>query len=117
MQSIVEFQNITKEYPGVIANDNISFKIKKQSIHAILGENGAGKSTLVKVLYGHIKPDNGQIYINSNLKKINSPSVAQSLGINMVFQHFNLFESLTVTENLILGMNEKIPLSKLKKKI
>ncbi len=116
MQSIVEFQNITKEYPGVIANDNISFKIKKQSIHAILGENGAGKSTLVKVLYGHIKPDNGQIYINSNLKKINSPSVAQSLGINMVFQHFNLFESLTVTENLILGMNEKIPLSKLKKK-
>ncbi len=113
MQTIVEFQNICKEYPGVVANNNVSFKIIKQSIHAILGENGAGKSTLVKILYGHVKPDKGQIIINTDLATINSPNMAQSLGINMVFQHFSLFESLTVAENLILGMSEKISLSKL----
>ena len=116
MQPIVEFQNICKEYPGVVANNNVSFKVKRQSIHAILGENGAGKSTLVKILYGHVKPDKGQIIINSDLATINSPTKAQSLGINMVFQHFSLFESLTVAENLILGMSEKISLSKLKSK-
>ncbi len=114
MQPIVEFQNICKEYPGVVANNNVSFKIIRQSIHAILGENGAGKSTLVKILYGHVKPDKGQIIINSDLVTINSPTMAQTLGINMVFQHFSLFESLTVAENLILGMSEKISLSKLK---
>ena len=108
MQPIVEFQNICKEYPGVVANNNVSFEITRQSIHAILGENGAGKSTLVKILYGHVKPDKGQIIINSDLATINSPTTAQSLGINMVFQHFSLFESLSVAENLILGMSEKI---------
>ncbi len=116
MQPIVEFQNISKEYPGVVANNNVSFEITRQSIHAILGENGAGKSTLVKILYGHVKPDKGQIIINSDLATINSPTTAQSLGINMVFQHFSLFESLTVAENLILGMSEKISLSKLNSK-
>ena len=116
MQSIVEFKNIFKSYPGVIANDDVSFNIKEQSIHAILGENGAGKSTLVKILYGHVKPDSGEILINSDLAIINSPSTAKNLGINMVFQHFSLFESLTVAENLILGMNEKISLTKLKDK-
>ena len=116
MQPIVEFQNICKEYPGVVANNNVSFKIIRQSIHAILGENGAGKSTLVKILYGHVKPDKGQIKINSDFVLINSPTMAQSLGINMVFQHFSLFESLSVAENLILGMSEKISLSKLKSK-
>ena len=95
MQPIVEFQNICKEYPGVVANNNVSFQITRQSIHAILGENGAGKSTLVKILYGHVKPDKGHIIINSDLATINSPIMAQSLGINMVFQHFSLFESLT----------------------
>ena len=116
MQSIVEFKNIFKSYPGVIANDDVSFNIKEQSIHAILGENGAGKSTLVKILYGHVKPDSGEILINSDLAIINSPSTAKNLGINMVFQHFSLFESLTVVENLILGMNENISLAKLKDK-
>ena len=116
MQSIVEFKNIFKSYPGVIANDDVSFNIKEQSIHAILGENGAGKSTLVKILYGHVKPDSGEILINSDLAIINSPSTAKNLGINMVFQHFSLFESLTVAENLILGMNENISLTKLKDK-
>ena len=70
MQPIVEFQNICKEYPGVVANNNVSFEITRQSIHAILGENGAGKSTLVKILYGHVKPDKGQIIINSDLATI-----------------------------------------------
>ncbi len=116
MLPIVEFKNINKKYPGVFANNNVSFKINQNSIHAILGENGAGKSTLVKILYGHVEPDDGQILINSKLSIINSPSVAKSLGINMVFQHFSLFESLTVAENLILGMNENISLIKLKRK-
>ena len=88
MQPIVEFQNICKEYPGVVANNNVSFEITRQSIHAILGENGAGKSTLVKILYGHVKPDKGQIIINSDLATINSPTTAQSLGIKYGFPTF-----------------------------
>ena len=91
MQSIVEFKNISKSYPGVIANDDVSFNIKEQSIHAILGENGAGKSTLVKILYGHVKPDSGEILINSDLAIINSPSTAKNLGINTVsYTHLTL---------------------------
>ena len=113
MKPIVEFKNITKSYPGVIANKNISFSIEPNSIHAILGENGAGKSTLVKILYGHVNQDQGNIYIDSKNVKITSPSVAKKLGINMVFQHFSLFESLTVAENLILGIDKKLSMSEL----
>ncbi len=113
MKPIVEFKNISKSYPGVIANKNISFSIESNSIHAILGENGAGKSTLVKILYGHVNQDQGNIYIDSKNVKITSPSVAKKLGINMVFQHFSLFESLTVAENLILGIDKKLPMSEL----
>ena len=103
MKPIVEFKNITKSYPGVIANKNISFSIKPNSVHAILGENGAGKSTLVKILYGHVNQDKGDIYIDSKNVRITSPSDAKKLGINMVFQHFSLFESLTVADNLIIS--------------
>ena len=85
MNNIIEFQNISKFYPGVIANDNISFSIRQQSIHAILGENGAGKSTLVKILYGHSTQDSGQILINSKKVEIRNPFDAKKLGINMVF--------------------------------
>ena len=113
MKPIVEFKNITKSYPGVIANKNISFSIQPNSIHAILGENGAGKSTLVKILYGHVNQDQGDIYINSKNVRITSPSAAKKLGINMVFQHFSLFESLTVAENLILGIDKKLSMSEL----
>ena len=113
MKPIVEFKNITKSYPGVIANKNISFSIQPNSIHAILGENGAGKSTLVKILYGHVNQDQGNIYIDSKNVKITSPSFAKKLGINMVFQHFSLFESLTVAENLILGIDKKLSMSEL----
>ena len=114
MSNIIEFQNISKFYPGVIANDDISFSIKQQSIHAILGENGAGKSTLVKILYGHSFHDSGQILINSQQVEIKNPFVAKKLGINMVFQHFSLFESLSVYENLILGIDENLSFNKLK---
>ena len=114
MSNIIEFQNISKFYPGVIANDNISFSIKQQSIHAILGENGAGKSTLVKILYGHSTQDSGQILINSKKIEIKNPFDAKKLGINMVFQHFSLFESLSVYENLILGIDENLSFKELK---
>ena len=114
MSNIIEFQNISKFYPGVIANNDISFSIKQQSIHAILGENGAGKSTLVKILYGHSFHDSGQILINSQKVEIKNPFDAKKLGINMVFQHFSLFESLSVYENLILGIDENLSFKKLK---
>ena len=114
MSNIIEFLNISKFYPGVIANDNISFSIKQQSIHAILGENGAGKSTLVKILYGHSAQDSGQILINSKNIEIRNPFDAKKLGINMVFQHFSLFESLSVYENLILGIDESHSFKELK---
>ena len=114
MSNIIEFQNISKFYPGVIANDDISFSVKQQSIHAILGENGAGKSTLVKILYGHCSQDSGQIYVNSEKVEIKNPFDAKKLGINMVFQHFSLFESLSVYENLILGIDKNLSLKELK---
>ena len=115
--SIVEIKKITKKFSKVIANKNVSFNIRKNSVHALLGENGAGKSTLVKILYGLLKPDSGTIFYNNDLLNITSPSDAKKKGIGMVFQHFSLFESLTVRENLILGIDEKISYSDLSKKL
>ena len=112
--SFIEFKNITKKFPRVIANDNVSFDIKKSSVHALLGENGAGKSTLVKILYGLLASDQGYINYNGNKLEISSPSEARKKGIGMVFQHFSLFESLTVRENLILGIDNKISYNDLK---
>jgi len=112
-ESLIEFSNITKKFPRVIANNNVSFNINKSSVHALLGENGAGKSTLVKVLYGLLDPDEGHINFNNEILKITSPSEARKKGIGMVFQHFSLFESLTVRDNLILGIDENISYSKL----
>ena len=114
---LIEFKNITKKFPRVIANKNVSFNIKKSSVHALLGENGAGKSTLVKVLYGLLQPEEGHINFNNQKLKISSPSDARKNGIGMVFQHFSLFESLTVRDNLILGIDENISYSKLQKKL
>ena len=113
----IEFKNITKKFPRVIANNNVSFNIKKSSVHALLGENGAGKSTLVKVLYGLLQPEEGYINFNNQQLVISSPSDAREKGIGMVFQHFSLFESLTVRDNLILGIDENISFSKLQKKL
>ena len=112
--SFIEFNNITKKFPRVIANDNVSFDIKKSSVHALLGENGAGKSTLVKILYGLLASDQGYINYNGGKLEISSPSEARKNGIGMVFQHFSLFESLTVRENLILGIDNQISYNDLK---
>ncbi len=104
---VVEMRNITKRFPGIIANDHISFKVRKGEIHALLGENGAGKSTLMNVLFGLYQPEEGQILINEKEVKITDPNVANDLGIGMVHQHFMLVENFTVTENIILGSEPK----------
>ena len=117
MNDILKINSITKTFPRVIANKDLSFSIKKNSVHALLGENGAGKSTLVKILYGLLKPDRGDIKFNNERLEISSPSEARKKGIGMVFQHFSLFESLTVRENLILGIDENISYSDLKNKL
>ena len=95
---------MTKRYPGCLANDNVSLVVQRNQIHALLGENGAGKSTLVKTIYGVVKPDAGEIVWEGRTVTIPSPGQAQRLGIGMVFQHFSLFEALTVTENIALGL-------------
>ena len=115
MKTNLKVKNITKIYPGCIANDNISLEFESGKIYALLGENGAGKSTLVKILSGVVKPDKGDIFINNNLLVLNSPIDAKKNKIGMVFQHFNLFETLSVFENLIIDSNE--PRENLKNKI
>lgn len=101
---IVEMLNITKEFPGIIANDNITLKLKRGEIHALLGENGAGKSTLMSVLFGLYQAEKGEIRKNGEVVKINNPNDANALGIGMVHQHFKLVEIFTVLENIILGV-------------
>ena len=102
---ILEMKNIRKEFLGgkIVANDDITLKIKKGEIHAIVGENGAGKSTLMKILNGLYSPTSGEIYYKGKKTDITSPSVAANLGIGMVYQHFMLVEPLTVAENMVLG--------------
>lgn len=104
MSQILELINITKKYPGVIANDKVMLNVKKGEVHTLLGENGAGKSTLMSILFGLVKPDTGQIVFKEKEVEINSPKEAISLGIGMVHQHFMLISALTVVDNIILGM-------------
>jgi len=101
---IIEMLNITKEFPGIVANDDITLRLKKGEIHALLGENGAGKSTLMSVLFGLYQPEKGEIRMNGQPVKINNPNDANALGIGMVHQHFKLVEIFTVLENIILGV-------------
>jgi len=101
---IIEMLNITKEFPGIIANDDITLRLKKGEIHALLGENGAGKSTLMSVLFGLYQAEKGEIKMNGKIVKINNPNDANNLGIGMVHQHFKLVEIFTVLENIILGV-------------
>jgi simple sugar transport system ATP-binding protein len=103
MSYVVEMLNIRKEFPGIVANDNITLTLKKGEIHALLGENGAGKSTLMGVLFGMYQPERGVIKVNGKEVRITNPNVANRLGIGMVHQHFKLVENFTVTENIILG--------------
>jgi simple sugar transport system ATP-binding protein len=95
--------NIRKEFPGIVANDDITLRLKRGEIHALLGENGAGKSTLMSILFGMYQPDRGTIKVNGKEVRISNPNVANHLGIGMVHQHFKLVENFTVTENIIMG--------------
>ena len=104
---LLTMAGITKRYPGTLANDHVDLSVAPGEIHALLGENGAGKSTLVKIIYGVVKPDSGSISWRGRQTEIASPNHARALGIGMVFQHFSLFEGLTVAENLALGINER----------
>ncbi|MGZ0875774.1 ABC transporter ATP-binding protein [Priestia megaterium] len=103
MEYVIEMLDIRKEFPGIVANDNITLQVKKGEIHALLGENGAGKSTLMNVLFGLYQPEKGQIRVNGQEVNITDPNVANDLGIGMVHQHFMLVQNFTVTENIILG--------------
>jgi general nucleoside transport system ATP-binding protein len=103
VEYVIEMLDIRKEFPGIVANDNITLQVKKGEIHALLGENGAGKSTLMNVLFGLYQPEKGQIRVNGQEVKITDPNVANDLGIGMVHQHFMLVQNFTVTENIILG--------------
>ena len=107
MSYVVEMLNIRKEFPGIVANDNITLQLKEGEIHTLLGENGAGKSTLMSILFGMYKPDRGIIKVRGKEVKISNPNVANDLGIGMVHQHFKLVDDFTVTENIILGCEPK----------
>ena len=107
MEYVVEMLNIRKEFPGIIANDDITLQLKKGEIHALLGENGAGKSTFMGMLFGMYQPDRGSINVKGKKVKISSPNVANDLGVGMVHQHFKLVDTFTVTENIILGSEPK----------
>lgn len=100
---VLQIERITKTFPGVLANDSISFDLLPQEIHAVLGENGAGKSTLMNIIYGLSKPDFGRILVNQEVTNIENPNDALRAGIGMVHQHFKLVPVMTVTENLMLG--------------
>ena len=104
MTSAVEMKGITKAFPGVVANDKIDFVVEKGEIHGLLGENGAGKTVLMSILYGLYRLDGGRIFVNGKKVEIDGPSTAIKLGIGMVHQHFMLVPSLTVAENIILGI-------------
>ena len=108
MNKVIEMKGITKVFPGVVANDNIDFELKKGEIHALLGENGAGKTTLMKILYGLYAPTDGDIYVNGNQVDIDTPNTAIDLGIGMVHQHFMLIPPFTVAENIVLGSEPSI---------
>jgi len=113
----LEFKGISKSYPGVLANDQVSFSVRPGEVHALLGENGAGKSTLVKMIYGIIQPDQGEIWLNGEKLNVPNPKAARKLGVGMVFQHFSLFQAMTVLENIALGLDEKIAYSELETRI
>ncbi len=104
MEYVVEMLNIRKEFPGVVANDDITLQIRPQEVHALLGENGAGKSTIMSILFGIYHADRGVITVKGKQVNISNPNDATNLGIGMVHQHFKLVETFTVTENIILGL-------------
>ncbi len=106
----LQLDGIAKRYSTVVANDSVSLTVMPGEIHAVLGENGAGKSTLMKIVYGAVRPDAGEIRWNGVPVQVRSPHEARALGISMVFQHFSLFDTLTVAENVLLGLDRKATL-------
>lgn len=102
----LQLAHITKRYQAVVANSDVSLAVQPGEIHAVLGENGAGKSTLMKIIYGAVKPDQGEVLFDGRSAHIRNPKEARALGIGMVFQHFSLFDSLTVAQNVWLGLGE-----------
>ena len=102
----VEMLGITKKFPGIIANENVTIQLRKGEIHALLGENGAGKSTLMNILFGIYQAEEGKILKDGKEVRINNPNDANVLGIGMVHQHFKLVECFTVLDNIILGVEE-----------
>lgn len=113
----LELRNVTKRYPGVVANDDISISIAPGEIHAVLGENGAGKSTLMKIIYGAAQADSGQMFFDGELIRRHEPAVSRALGIEMVYQHFALFESVSVVENIALSVEGPYDLPRLAEQI
>jgi len=106
----LQLAGISKSYPGVLANSDVGLRVMPGDIHAVLGENGAGKSTLMKIIYGAVKPDTGSVRFNGELVHIHNPKEARALGIAMVFQHFSLFDTITVAQNVWLGLNPGLSL-------
>ena len=107
----LQLVGITKRYPAVVANSGVSLTVLPGEIHAVLGENGAGKSTLMKIIYGSVKPDEGSVFFNGQAVQVRNPQEARALGIAMVFQHFSLFDTLTVAENVWLGLDKSLTLA------
>ncbi len=117
MTSLLSLNGLTKAYPGVVANDHVSLDIQPGEVHALLGENGAGKSTLVKMIYGLVKPDSGEMTLHGAPYTPPEPRAARAAGVGMVFQHFSLFDALTVAENIALGMEDAPKMSALSEQI
>lgn len=113
----LQLRQVVKTFPGCLANDRVDLTVEPGEIHALLGENGAGKSTLVKMIYGLLKPDSGEVLWQGQSVQVRSPAQARELGIGMVFQHFSLFEALTVKENISLGMSNPPPMKALEARI
>ena len=107
----LQLTDITKRYPGVVANSAVSLTVMPGEIHAVLGENGGGKSTLMKIIYGSVNPDEGSVLFNGRPVQVRNPQEARALGISMVFQHFSLFDTLTVAENVWLGLDKSLSLA------
>ena len=114
---LLSLKGICKQYPAVLANDHIALDVLPGQIHAILGENGAGKSTLMKIIYGAVQPDAGSILFEGQPVHIRSPQQARALGISMVFQHFSLFDSLSVAQNVWLGLDKSLSLAEVTQRI
>ncbi|MEY4974846.1 MAG: Ribose import ATP-binding protein RbsA, partial [Pseudomonadota bacterium] len=115
--ALLSLHGITKRYPGVVANRDVSLSVLPGQAHAVLGENGAGKSTLMKIIYGSVKPDEGKVFFQGQPVQIRNPQEARRLGISMVFQHFSLFDTLTVAENVWLGLDRSLSLAEVTARI